>query len=180
MIEWRTCAGFPDYEVSEYGSIRRITPNYHGRSGHIMKARSDRDGYLRVKLFAHGKPAPHRAIHRLVLATFVGAQPTLKHEVAHADGSKKNNHYTNLRWATTTENQRDRFKHGTDLRGIKHPLHKLNPDAVKEIRTFCRDGKDGVLDRKKMAFKYGVSRQLVLAVMQGKVWGYLPQDQACG
>ena len=42
-------------------------------------------------------------IHKLVAEHFLSPKPTEKHEIDHIDRNKKNNHISNLRWATRSE-----------------------------------------------------------------------------
>lgn len=135
LVEWRVCQGFPDYEISEYGDVRRLTDSGRGQvAGHVMRQFRDRDGYMRISLRGTGGRKQF-FVHRLVALSFVGCPPSENHQVAHNDGSKDNNHFTNLRWATPAENQGDRLAHGTDCRGEKHGKSVIADKDVEAIRV---------------------------------------------
>jgi hypothetical protein len=80
---------------------------YHGI---ILKQKEDDVGRLRVSLSKNNVITDFRA-SRLVLTAFVGAAPD-ETEGCHNDGDASNNHRTNLRWDTHTENCRDIVRHG--------------------------------------------------------------------
>ncbi len=123
MIEtWRPVADYEDiYEVSDRGRVRslsRITKQgnrWNSTISYKTKARvlslSNTNGYRVVGLTKNGRQLMYR-VHRLVLAAFVGPQPTDKHQTAHWDGDRCNNVLENLRWATQQENSDDMGRHG--------------------------------------------------------------------
>lgn len=95
-IDGECWIGHPDgYRVSDHGRIEYPTGKrtYGTKSFH---------GYM----YLHYKGKKQR-IHRLVLDLFVGPPPPL-HEADHIDRNRANNHVTNLRWVTSTENQNNR------------------------------------------------------------------------
>lgn len=106
-------------------------------------------------------------VHRLVVLTFIGPQPTKRHEVAHNDGNTHNNEYKNLRWATRQENARDAILHGTIARGERHGCAKLTEARALLIKRATGTGK-------QIAFVFGCSIQTVYAIKSGRQWAHLP------
>jgi hypothetical protein len=41
MTEWRPCFGYPEYEISEFGAVRRISTSSQGawKAGSILKGK---------------------------------------------------------------------------------------------------------------------------------------------
>lgn len=164
MSEWRQLAEFPDYEISETGSIRRLTDSACARRGYILKPKVDRYGYLTVRPFYNGA-GQYVTVHRLVALAFLGDPPTPEHQVAHFDGNQQNNHFTNLRWATAKENQADKARHGRVPCGIRHWKAKLSDAQVAEIRSRYAAGG---IRQKDLGAMYGVNQAHVSGLVRGE------------
>lgn len=169
-IEWRTVPGFDAYEVSESGQVRRRVTHRRLPRGRPLKARRNRFGYFVVTLYRQGER--HEVfLHRIVVWAFVGPQPSPAHEVAHGDGNKGNNHYGNLRWATKSENCRQKREHGAipDIRGERHPGAKLTNEIVLELR---RRRQQGAYFR-EISEEFGIPKLTVYDAVTGKTWSHL-------
>jgi hypothetical protein len=138
---WASVKGFEGvYEVSTHGRLRRLSQ----ASARIKRIHPGRNylprlltavinnGYGYFTLVAHGKRI-RRGIHALVLETFVGPRPQGLY-ACHRDGNKSNNSLENLKWATPTENQDDRVKHGRGQTGENNGSCKLTDSQVEEVR----------------------------------------------
>lgn len=93
-----------------------------------------------------------------------GEPPSPQHDAAHSCGRAHEScvNPNHLRWATKKENQADREKHGTVLRGDKNPASKLTDQEVFEILSLR-----GSLTQRVIAEKFGVSRQHVGNIFSG-------------
>lgn len=112
-----------------------------------------------------------RAVHRLVCEQHHGAPPSPSHEAAHSCGHGDlgciaPNH---LRWATPKENQEDRIKHGTSLRGERHLSAKLTEADVHMIRRL-----DGHVPRNELAARFNVTPSGIKQVIRRASWAWLP------
>lgn len=107
MEIWKIIDDYPDYAVSTEGRIRK---NANKR---ILATTPDSRGYPAISL--KDENGWHtKNVHRLVAKTFID-NPMNKPTVNHIDGNKRNNHITNLEWATSGEN----LKHAYAT-GLKH------------------------------------------------------------
>lgn len=181
-IEWRVVPGFPDYEVSDRGVVRRRTKHFRltTHSVHhivpqwVRKRRVKRlDGnvtnldYMCITLCnAEDRKHKNFLVHRLVLITFCGDPPTILHQAAHNDGDRFNNFLENLRWATAAENQADRKRHGTSNCGSRHGLSKINEDDVHNIRRMLAAG----VRCRVIALHFNVSYGAITSIMRGSSW----------
>lgn len=89
-----------DYDAST-GELRwrvRPAPRSRARAGDLAGS-FDADGYRRVKF-----QGAQRQAHRVIWAFVTGAWPD---EVDHDDGDRANNRWTNLRAATSSQNQQN-------------------------------------------------------------------------
>lgn len=196
--EWRIIEEFPDYAVSSEGRVKRVRPDYRGRSGNVLKQRCDRYAYL--TLYRDRKPSVV-LVHRLACKAFHGPSPSPEHEVAHGDGNGLNNRRDNLRWATHVENEADKVVHGTGLagrpswvppenrpygarhgrytkpertaRGERNGLAKLTEAKVIKIRMDSRP-------RKEIAADYCISVTMVGFIQRGISWAHVPMTSVIG
>ncbi len=97
---WASIDGYRNYEISWWGRVR------NRNTARILKPQTSTPGYLMVRLSKNGKSLIHY-IHQLVAREWVG-NPEEKRCVDHIDGSRTNNHWENLRYATHSENSRNK------------------------------------------------------------------------
>lgn len=99
-LEWRPVVGYENYYlVSILGNVKPILRM--GTRGTILKA-ANKQGYKSVGLSV-GNKRKHLAVHRLVAQAFI-PNPDNKPCVNHIDGTRDNNHASNLEWCTHQEN----------------------------------------------------------------------------
>ncbi len=94
---WKQIYKFPNYSVNESGSVKSNTTN-------VLKnpTLNPHNGYLMVDLYNDGK-RKKIPVHRLVAEAFIDNPKNLPC-VDHKDGNRTNNHVSNIRWATYSEN----------------------------------------------------------------------------
>ncbi|MDR2440777.1 MAG: NUMOD4 motif-containing HNH endonuclease [Planctomycetaceae bacterium] len=85
------------YSVSNYGRVYSKYCNRH------LKPTTDKDGYLKCVLCAHGTRRTF-TIHRLVAITFKPHEHANLYHVNHIDGNRKNNQADNLEWTDLATN----------------------------------------------------------------------------
>jgi hypothetical protein len=88
-----------NYSINEIGEVR------NNKSGRILRAAPDGDGYMRVALCKGGKQNTLK-IHRLLGIYFLNCP--LHKQIDHIDGDRKNNALSNLRVVTCQHNQWNR------------------------------------------------------------------------
>lgn len=111
------------YEISDHGRV--YAHPRERRCGHAGSKPQIRPGRL-LKPNAVGNPRTHLAValtnregrrrhfkvHHLILELFVGPRPDGSLGL-HWDDDPNNNHVSNLRWGTSSDNQLDRVRLGT-------------------------------------------------------------------
>lgn len=85
-----------NYEVSNYGRVRRIETN------RVLKTFYDKDKYVMVSLCKKSKCKRFR-LHRLVALAFI-PNPNKLPQVNHIDENKDNNNVNNLEWCNNKYN----------------------------------------------------------------------------
>lgn len=114
-------------------------------------------------------------VSRILCSEEHGPAPSDRHEAAHGCGKGHrgciNRHH--LRWATPSENQADRIRHGTSNRGARHGLSKLSTNDVRRIRELAR-----TRTRTAIADEFGLSVSTVCGIVNGKSWAWL-EGSAC-
>lgn len=180
---WRAVVGYEGlYEVSDRGRVRgldrvvksrlRGTPRVKTVRGLPLSAPLGAQGYPQVSLCRDGKQR-NTHVHRMVLEAFVGPAPP-GCECCHNNGDRADSRLENLRWDTPVANQFDKLTHGTDNRGEKNGMSRLTADTVFEIRAAVASGETHA----EVASRYGIARQTVGDIMNGRRWGHAKRRDA--
>lgn len=171
---FRPVAGWPLYEVSNMGRVRRkYTPGKNKTDPNNFVWRDVRplfwtDGYARVQL-SIGKARKVRTVHHLVLEAFVGPCPE-GCEARHVlTNNRADNRLENLAWGTRSENARDKTAHGTALYGERNHRAKLKAEDIDDMRAL----RDSGVSRDEIAARYGVAPTHVSKVLLGSLWSHL-------
>lgn len=123
---WKTIPGYEDYEISNYGRVKRKCKTQEDILGRkcnynekILKPSNDKDGYLFVSLRKDKKGKSFR-VHRLVASAFV---PNVNNhpQVNHKDENKANNMVDNLEWCDNKYNS----NYGNRSRKISNKVSKF-------------------------------------------------------
>lgn len=117
---WKPVPGFPGYEVSDQGRVKRLARKRQGKYWYvdygeiperILRQGLDRKGYSRVSMKL-GNEYIFKNVHRLVLEAFRGPCPEGM-EGCHNNGDRTDARLQNLRWDTHQNNMLDMQEHGT-------------------------------------------------------------------
>lgn len=176
-VRIRLVPGYTIYAIDELGGVwtlREKRPGADYRQGgwvigtewRPMKTTYTRKGYGVVGFKLPGKKTVMHMVSRLVLLAFVGPPPEGCDDAAHWDGDPSNNRLPNLRWATHTENEADKLRHGRRICGERHPRAKLTEAVVASIRRQLESGAR-VID---LARKYQIDPKTVQDIKRRKIW----------
>lgn len=172
MEIWKTIEEFNNYEVSNYGRVRRkecvivysngAVTNYKEK---ILKQEITRGIYLRVT-FSQNNVQKRFQVHRLVAKYFI-KNPENKPCVNHIDGNGMNNNVSNLEWCTHSENER----HSYNVLGKINHNRKLTESQIKDILQNCF--KSNGLKKSNVSLfanKYSVSVNTISNVINRKYY----------
>ena len=165
---WRTVPGYPAYEVSVDGVVRRCQGFRCRRAHRVLVPFVRPNGYAQILLYQGGQRRRF-GVHQLVALAFLGPKPSPQHEVAHLDGQRLNNHVSNLAWLLHSENERHKDLHGTRLRGSQIHGAKLTEAQVVLIRQALAVG----IRQCALAQTYGVSDSTVSLIARAKTWRHV-------
>lgn len=167
--EWRPIPGWP-YEISSCGDVRRTHKGSNGLGcmAKMSKHFNRFNGYQSVMLKNCGR-STRKTIHLMVCTAFHGPKPSPTHQVAHWDGNKLNNHFSNLRWATPGENREDSRRHGTLACGPRGGGARLTIEQARAI--FVATG-----THKSIADIFGICRAHVSDIKNRKKWKHFTSD----
>lgn len=168
---WRSIPGFPSYEVSDLGRVRRAARGNGTQPGRLV-ALTDRRGYRCVHLSEAGKPR-RVGVHRLVAAAFLGPVEGL--DVNHLNGVTDDNRVSNLEICTNLENIRHAF-----TTGLRNEVGEANNRArLKAIDVLAiRRARAAGEQAESLALRYGVSRDAIYDAARGKTWKHLSGELA--
>jgi hypothetical protein len=112
MVLWHELPSNPAYEISNTGLVRqksRMVFNrgrYYLKPGGVVKEHRDDDGYCFVVLALKGQ-MQKKFVHRLVAEAFIGPCPK-DMTVDHINRVRNDNTIENLRYATASEQNKNR------------------------------------------------------------------------
>ena len=158
MEVWKTITNFENYEVSNYGRIRRkYLKGYRYRKPVIQL------GYNTVT-FSIGKDFKKFQVHRIVAYEFLCNKEN-KRCVNHKNGIKTDNRTENLEWCTHSENEKHSFdKLGKITNGIIR--RKILLKDVQIIKDLYKYG----LSQRKIAKQYNVSSSTISLLINNKTY----------
>lgn len=181
--EWRIVTRFPNYEVSNFGHVRRAVDcygTYKGKkrksprffAGRIISSTSLQSRHLTVKLWRDGdKRGTTEYVHILVCEAFLGPKPSSRHLAAHWNGDPSDNNVENLRWATPSENNEDTIRHGRSNIGRRvDTSKKLSKNDIPTIRELLREG----VSHSRISTKFGCTRENITHIANGRSWAGIP------
>jgi hypothetical protein len=129
---WKSIDGYESYAISSFGRVKNT------KTGRILKAADNKDGYLRINLCEDATRKTF-TVHRLVACAFIN-NPNDKECVDHKNNDKTNNHISNLRFATNKENQQNSklsIKNTSKVKGVhfhkrvKKWCAQINIDGIR-------------------------------------------------
>jgi len=167
-MRWVRSLSFPDYEVSETGLVRRLIARQGSHAGKVIGQHYYPNGYVYVPLQRDGKRRS-ALVHRLVAEAFIGPSPFEGALVCHNDGTRDNNHASNVRWDNASGNQADRVKHGTDQRGEKNWSARITAVDVERMRDMHRFGEKRATMARWLNLPYGQ----VWRILDGDTWRHV-------
>lgn len=173
-IKWKTIPSFADYEVSEFGEVRRRTATKRTYIGRLLSPMKKKqvgafgDSYIYYNLHSNGQKK-QRCAHQLVAEAFLGKKPQGAYGVLHKDGTRSNNHYSNLCWGSHTQNMKDVADMAL-LKGSKAGSAKLTEAQVLEIRNKYSDRSKAV---RLISQEYGVSENCITSVLLRRSWRHI-------
>lgn len=172
-VEWLV---YPDARIFRPETVTTTLRTRNGKQQSFVSVRPQteikpwvaKSGYhvVSAKL---GPNRPKVFVHRLVAMAFVpGFTDGLT--VNHINGNKLDNRPENLEWVTLADNTKHEWETGlVDLRGEKHPGHKLTQKQVIHIRKALRLG----VAANSLAIIAGVNPSTIYLIEQGKRWAHL-------
>jgi hypothetical protein len=174
----KTIPDFPDYAINEEGWVwskpRRIADGRY-RRGQWLSPRTGRGNLLYVAFWQDDR-AYHRAVHRLILETYVGPCP-FGMVARHINGKPSDNRLENLMWDTRSVIIKKAADRGTfyqcGYKGVKGEASnnaKLTETDVRGIDAMYRTR---LFRQVEIAEQYGIWQGTVSAIIRRKSWKHL-------
>ena len=167
---WMDIPGYEGlYQASNYGEIKsldRVIKRSNGKTikwkGRILK-QAISNGYKYVNLGISNT----QHVHVLVASAFLGKRPDGM-DVCHNNGDKQDNRVENLRYATRSENNLDKY----NLYGRVSYNQSLDENKVIAIRKMLKEG----LSQHEIARLFGVCKNTITQIKQGKTYKWVIEE----
>lgn len=155
------------YKINESGIVIN-------KNGHVMRTAVSNSGYLRTVLEKpDGSGRKNESIHRLVAQTFIPNPDNLP-IVMHKDNDPLNNHVSNLKWGTQSDNIQQAFDEGRKIspyKGQSHPncYEVYNEDTGDHIICDSRSEVSDLIGYEEISLKnmVGNGRKIALGPYKG-------------
>lgn len=157
------------YWVSNYGRVKSFV--YNKTEGSLLKC-SVIKGFKIVSLTIN-KLSKRMYVHKLVAEVWIPKPSENYTKVRHLDWNLKNNHVSNLQWATLDESikyvaERTRQRAANSkLKPINHS--KLKENDVVLLKSMLQRG----VTQAKIAKMFCISEMQVTRIKQGENWGHV-------
>lgn len=166
---WLPVVGFPLYEVSSHGRVRRNPANPSHLPREALAACTTKTGrYPRVVLM-RGAKTFSRNVQQLVCEAFHGKRPGPDFEAANLSNTPENTRADNVAWRTRIDGRKARRAHGSHREGETIPWAKLKATDIPVIRARLAN-RESML---KIAADYGVSEGAINYIRTGRNWKHV-------
>jgi len=178
-------------EILPYPEYPKILVHRDGylinsRTGQRWYTRLNKCGYYYFQYQKNNKKFS-RKVHKVVAELFVERPEHLKYEtesyksdtvvVMHIDNNKINNHYTNLKWGTNSENIKAAFgdKLIPTLKGTTHGMCKMTEEQVHAVcKIYFVDYKDSTPPScTEVAKQLGLTLKQVSKIRYRCTWSHI-------
>ncbi len=166
VADFRAIPGWPEYEISEAGEIRRVSASCGATIGKSLKWQSLKNGYAKVALCRNSKRREY-LVHRLVAITYLGEADGM--DVCHFDGNKWNNHLENLRVDDRAGNMADQIRMGKTPRGDRSGSNKYSQELITRLRARLHMGESVAA----LSAETGIPKSTLYGIRCGQTWGWL-------
>lgn len=166
--EIRYIEGSDDYYVSENGNIyRKYSQNGYYKLRPFV---NNVNGYVYCNyIIKETQKMKHFRVHRLVAKAFVeNDDPINKDIVMHLDNDKTNNHYSNLKWGTITENTQQAFDDGLIVNDKGYEDSQSHPIDVFDMEDNLLYKFGSITQANK---ELGISKSTIMRQCKGETKG---------
>jgi len=171
---WIECINHRNYQVSNYGRIRRFATGKSTRPLKIVNGFLDDRGYRKVTIANNDGITKRVPVHLLIAQTFNGERP-VGLTVNHKDGDKSNNRPENLEYLTAVENTKHAHRNGL-YPHTKSTMEnkiifnaKLSIESVLKIKKLLLKGIKPI----PIAKIFNVSRTCIYDIKNGRRWRWV-------
>ena len=164
---WKPC--FQNIEVSNMGRVRRK----HDKR--VRKTYVNMGGYPKCSVVVTKGKSKRASVHNLVALAFLGSPPSKKHSVDHINRNKEDNRAVNLRWATSSQQNRNARRPGKKLLPV---LRKSGEDS-REYDNILDAAYALKTDLNLNAKHYSVHTSIAAAIKSGKRYKGYKWEHVC-
>lgn len=160
LDDFRSIKGASQFMVDQNGRV------LNGITYRLMRPGKNLPGYLYVNIKTNTGERKNKALHRLVFENFINSIPE-NMIIDHIDGNKENNHVSNLRCISASENissyQERKRKSGTF--GFNH-----DEEFIQMIKWFLENTN---FSQSELGRRMGIAQSHVSAISNKRAWSHV-------